>query len=415
MRAHGSLRVLVPWVLAVGTATPHPTSAQVRPGIEVLLADSSHLVAGRRVALLTNQTGVDRNGRRDVDLLRADPAVRLTLLFSPEHGFRGVEDRPDLPNGVDSGTGLPIYSLSGGTQASRFAEWDSFDVVLVDLQDVGARYYTYVSTAVILMEQAARRGKPVIVLDRPDPLGGDAVQGNVRAVPAREATFVGFLPVPMRPGMTLGELMRLANDALGIGARLEVVPAAGWRRDMYFDATGLPWVRPSPALPELESALHYPGTCLFEGTNLSVGRGTPIAFQLIGAPWLDAAALLRRLREAGSGMREAFAGVELTADTITPHAPSDGKYDGVRLNAIRLRVTDRARYDPTRTAVALLAALRAVHRDSLVLVPERFDRLAAGPALRRAIVAGAAPVAIWRSWNATLARFRRARLKYLLY
>ena len=412
MRAHGSLRVLVPWVLAVGTATPPATSAQVRPGIEVLLADSSHLVAGKRVALLTNQTGVDRNGRRDVDLLRADPAVRLTLLFSPEHGFRGVEDRPDLPNGVDSVTGLPIYSLSGGTQASRFAEWDSFDVVLVDLQDVGARYYTYVSTAVILMEQAARRGKPVTVLDRPDPLGGDAVQGNVRAVPAREATFVGFLPVPMRPGMTLGELMRLANDALGIHARLTVVPAAGWRRDMYFDATGLPWVRPSPALPELESALHYPGTCLFEGTNLSVGRGTPLPFQVVGAPWIDTTAVIRWMRERGKGGLE---GVAVTSDTITPHAPSDGKYDGVRLNAIRLRVSDRARYDPTRTAVALLAALRAVHRDSLVLVPERFDRLAAGPALRRAIVAGATPVAIWRSWDAKLAQFRRARLKYLLY
>ena len=155
--------------------------------------------------------------------------------------------------------------------------------MLIDLQDIGARYYTYVSTAVILMQRAAQRGVPVIVLDRPNPLGGEAVQGNVRAQPAAEQTFVGFLPIAMRHGMTLGEMLLLANDVLGIHARLTVVPAAGWRRDMYFDGTGLPWVKPSPNMPDLESALHYPGTCLFEGTNLSVGRGTRIAFQVVGS------------------------------------------------------------------------------------------------------------------------------------
>src|SRR5712671_5250585 len=253
-------------------------AAQARPGIEVLLTDSAHLVAGKRVGLLTNQTGVDRTGRRTVDVLAADPSVRLVMLFSPEHGLRGTDDRPGAARAVDSATGLPIYNLYAPKQRSDSAALDSLDAVLVDLQDIGARYYTYVSTAVILMERAARRGKRVLVLDRPDPLGGDLVQGNVRERPAAEQTFVGFLPVPMRPGMTLGELMLLANDVLGIRARLTVVPAAGWRRDMYFDATGLPWVRPSPALPELESALHYPGTCLFEGTNLSVGRGTPLPF-----------------------------------------------------------------------------------------------------------------------------------------
>jgi len=414
MRAHESFRVLVLWLLALG-ASAAPGAAQVRPGIEVLLADSSALVAGKRVGLLTNQTGVDRAGRRDVDLLRAAPAVRLTLLFSPEHGFRGTEDRPGIPDGVDSATGIPIYSLYGATPTRGFAEWDSIDVVVVDLQDVGARYYTYVSTAVILMEQAARHGKRVLVLDRPDPVGGVVVQGNVRLVAAPEATFVGFLPVPMRPGMTLGELLLLANDVLGVHASLTVIPAAGWRRDMYFDATGLPWVKPSPAMPGLATALHYPGTCLFEGTNLSVGRGTPFPFEVIGAPWVNAAAVIRRARDGGRGTGDGLEGVELTPDTITPHAATDGKYDGVRLNVIRLRVTDRRRYDPTHAAVALLAALRSVHKDSLALVPERFDRLAAGTALRHALVRGVAPAAIWRTWEPGLARFRRARLKYLLY
>jgi uncharacterized protein YbbC (DUF1343 family) len=349
---------------------------------------------------------------------------------------------------------------------------DSLDAVLIDLQDIGARYYTYVSTAVILMEHAARRGKRVLVLDRPNPLGGDVVQGNVREQPAAEETLVGFLPVPMRPGMTLGELLLLANDVLGVHAHLTVIPAAGWRRHMYFDATGLPWVQPSPSMPSLESALHYPGTCLFEGTNLSVGRGTSVAFQVVGAPWLDPAAIIKWLRQGeegrgkrevlGSrevapdtiipgglpdtitagrlpdmitpspvpdtitpgrlpdvtpsrGRREALDGVEIVADTLTPRAPSDGKYDGVRINVIRLRVTNRWRYDPTRMAVALLAALRAVHPDSFQFVAERFDLLAAGPALRRAIVAKRGPVAIWQAWEPALERFRKGRRKYLLY
>ena len=389
--------------------------AQVRPGIDVVLADSAHLIAHKRLGLLTNQTGVDAAGRRDVDVLIAG-GYRVTALFSPEHGFRGLEDRPGLPDAVDSASGLPIYSLYGGTPLSRRAALDSLDVLLVDLQDIGARYYTYPASATQLMREAARRGKPVLVLDRPDPVGGDVVQGNVRArVADPDSAFVGFLPIPMRHGMTLGELLRLANDRLRLHAALTVVPAAGWRRSLYFDATGLPWIKPSPNMPDLESAMHYPGTCLFEGTNLSVGRGTSLAFQIVGAPWLDTAAVLRKTREAGGGMRDAFRGVEISAVAFTPESPTDGKYGGTALPGIRLRVTDRRRYDPTKTAVALLAALRAVHRDSLRFNERSFDRLAAGPDLRRALVAGRPPAVIWRSWEGTLARFRGMRAKYLLY
>jgi uncharacterized protein YbbC (DUF1343 family) len=411
MRAHDlAVLMTVTWALAIGAPARAP--AQVRPGIAVLLADSARLVAGKRVGLLTNQTGVDQAGRRDVDLLRAAPGVRLMRLFSPEHGFRGFADQAAVADGVDSATGLPIYSLYGAAHPPHL---DSLDLVVVDLQDIGARYYTYVGTAVLLMEAAARRGLPVVVLDRPNPLGGEAVQGNVRERAARAETLIGFLPIPMRHGMTLGELLRLANDTLHIHARLTVVPAAGWRRAMEFAQTGLPWVPPSPSMPSLESALHYPGTCLFEGTNLSVGRGTSLPFQVIGAPWLDTAALLRRLGEEGRGKREGLTGVELVADTVTPQAPSDGKFAGVRINVIRLRVTDRRSYDPTRAAVALLAALVAVQRVRFAFVPAHFDRLAGGPGLRSALLAGRAPAAIWRGWAGPLARFRRARGRYLIY
>ena len=404
MRAHGL------WLLSVLTCGGQPVApGPVRPGIEVLLTDSVHLVRGKRLGLLTNQTGVDVAGRRDVDRLLAD-GLRLVALFSPEHGFRGAEDRPGLPDAIDSATRLPIYSLFGGSRTAARAALDSVDVLLIDLQDIGARFYTYPATATTLMGEAAARGKPVVVLDRPDPIGGEIVQGNVRSGigdPGRD--FVGFLPVPMRHGMTLGELLRLANDALALHADLTVVPAAGWRRSVSYDSTSLPWVRPSPNMPSLESAFHYPGTCLFEGTNLSVGRGTEEAFQVIGAPWLDARRLLAVLPGAALG------GVEVTPIDFTPHAPTDGKYDDTLVHGIRLRVIDRSRYDPTRLAIALLVALRAVHPDRFQLRAAWFDVLAAGPALRQAIDSGRSAAEIWARWSDPLAQFRRSRAKYLLY
>src|SRR3989442_1580983 len=364
-------------------SAPAPGSAPVRPGIEVLLADSLRLIAGQRLGLLSNHTGVDRQGRRDADLLRTAPGARPRVLFGPERGCRGLEDRPGLPDGLDSATGLPISSLYGGSRLAARSALDSIDVLLIDLQDVGARYYTYPATAASLMREAARKGKRVIVLDRPDPIGGVLVQGNVRpAIGDPDADFVGFLPVPMRHGLSLGELERMANDLLELHADLVIVPATGWRRGAYYDATGMPWIKPSPNMPSLESAIHYPGTCLLEGTNLSVGRGTPAAFQVVGAPWLDPAAVLRHLRESGMANGEWSAGVEIADTTFTPRGPTDGKYDGVLLHGVRLRVTNRDRYDATRTAVALLAAIRAVHPDSFQVHPQSFDRLAAGPELR---------------------------------
>src|SRR5437016_6891449 len=341
MRAHRLVWILLGIGCSSGTRAPSPASAQVRPGIEVLLADSAHLIAGKRVGLLSNNTGVDHLGRRDVDLLRTAPGARLTVLFSPEHGFLGKEDRSGLPDSRDSATGLPIYSLYGGSRTAARAAVDSVDVLLIDLQDIGARYYTYIATTVQLMRDATRAGKRVIVLDRPDPVGGTAVQGNVRARAGDpDSAFSGFMPVPMRYGMTLGELARLANDALAIGADLGVVPAAGWNRTMSYDQTGLPWVKPSPNMPEIESALLYPGTCLFEGTNVSVGRGTATAFQVLGASWFDPDSVIQRLDKS------ALVGVDVERTTFTPMAPTDGKYAGVALEGLEPHVLDRRVYAP---------------------------------------------------------------------
>lgn len=380
----------------------------MRPGIDVLLTDSARLIDGRRIGLLSNQTGVDARGVRDVDALRAH-GFRVTALFGPEHGFQGKEDRPGLPDAVDSTTGIPIYSLYGGSEAKARAALAAIDVLLIDLQDIGARYYTYPASATSLMRQAAARGVPVVVLDRPDPLGGTLVQGNTRErIGDPDSEFVGFLPVPMRHGMTLGELLRLTNDQLGVHAQLTVVPAAGWKRSEAYDATGLPWVRPSPNMPDLESAFHYPGLCLFEGTNLSVGRGTPFAFQVLGAPWIDASTLRRAL----GGTRGS--GVAIDTVTFTPEHPTDAKYDGVRLSGLRFRVTDRNAYDPTRLAVRVLVALHRLYPTLFAFRDAQFDRLA-GPDLRKRVTRGESADAITRAWERPLRRFGEMRAKYLLY
>ncbi|HXG97472.1 MAG TPA: DUF1343 domain-containing protein [Gemmatimonadales bacterium] len=410
MRAHRLVWVVLGIGCSSGTRVPSLVAAQVRPGIEVLLSDSAHLIAGKRLGLLTNNTGVDHLGRRDVDLLRTRPDARLTVLFSPEHGFLGREDRSGLPDSRDPATGLPIYSLYGGSRSAAAAALDSVDVLLVDLQDIGARYYTYIATVVQLMRTASRTGTHVIILDRPDPVGGALVQGNVRArMGDPDSAFSGFMPVAMRYGMTLGELALLANDVMALHANLVVVPAAGWHRSMLYDETGLPWVKPSPNMPDLESALHYGGTCLFEGTNVSVGRGTTLAFQLLGAPWLDPERVIARLDTT------ALRGVDVQPTTFTPVAPTDGKYAGVALRGVQLHVRDRNVYDPTRLAVALLAAIRATHSTEFQFRTASFDRLAAGPELRTAIEAGQPPIEISTSWQRDLASFRRTRVKYLIY
>jgi uncharacterized protein YbbC (DUF1343 family) len=378
----------------------------VQPGVERLLGDSIRLVRGRAVGLVSNHAGVDAAGVSDVERLLG-AGIRLVALFSPEHGFRGAaEPGEQVASSVDSATGLPIYSLYGRRSAPTDSMLQGLEVILVDLPDVGARYYTYLSTTIEVMRAAARRNLPVVVLDRPNPIGG-LVQGNILDMAYR--SFVGALPMPMRHGLTLGEAARLANQELGLGADLRVVPAAGWRREAFFGSTGLPFLPPSPNLQSLESLFHYPGTCLFEGTALSVGRGTDAAFRQVGAPWLDVSRVLAALPT------DRLPGVQFLGVRFTPERPGDDKYDGVPLRGIRMVLTDPERYDPTLTAVVLLSVINRIHPDSLRFRVPHFDRLAGGTTLRDAVIAGRDPFAIVASWEPGLAAWARYREPVLLY
>jgi uncharacterized protein YbbC (DUF1343 family) len=275
----------------------------------------------------------------------------------------------------------------------------------VDLQDVGARYFTYLSTGLEVMKAAGAMGLPVVVLDRPNPIGG-AVQGNVLQPAFR--TFVGPLAMPMRPGLTFGELARLGREELGVEVALTVVPAAGWRRSMPFEATGLPYVPASPNLPTLESLWHYPGLCLFEGTNLSVGRGTPMPFEVLAAPWFDARLVLRAVGEVP--------GVKLLpVNDLTPRAPGDSKYADTALTGLRLQVTDRRRYDPTATALRLLVAIRATHPAEFRWIPAHFDRLAGTDSLRLGLEAGRPATSFLDQWRTQRDAWMPRRLGVLLY
>jgi len=378
----------------------------IRPGIEVLLEDSLHLVEGRRIGLITNQTGVDASGRSSIDRIHEHPSVDLVALFAPEHGIRGTaEGGETIEDDVDVETGLPIFSLYGAVLSPTPEMLDGIDVLLIDFQDVGARYWTYVSTMTLAMEAAAEQEISVVILDRPNPIGG-AVQGNV--LDPAYGTFVGRYPMAMRHGMTLGELARYYQGEIGIGVDLHLAPVDGWRRDIPYAETGLPWIRPSPNMPDVESATHYPGTCLFEGTVLSVARGTEAPFQQIGAPWLDGAALA----DAMNGYR--LPGVRFEPVRFAPSAPSDGKFDGVEVEGVRLVATS-TEYDPTHAAIALLVETRRMSGPQWAWLQAHFDRLAGTDRLRQAIDAGAGFDEIRSGWQDELEAFKRVREQYLIY
>ena len=393
------------WVLAV-TLLGWWQPGLVRPGLEVLLTDSLHLVRGKRIALVANHATVDRQGVHGVERLRA-AGVTLVTLMSPEHGFRGAAaPGEEVTSSVDSATGLPIYSLYGKRLGPTAEVLSGIDVILVDLPDVGTRYFTYLSTTVEVMKAAAKAGKPVLVLDRPNPLGG-RIEGPV--LDTAFASFVGRLAIPVRPGLTLGEQALLANTDLKIGAAVTVIPVSGWRRRDDAFTTGLPFLPPSPNLKTLESLFHYPGTCLFEGTALSVGRGTDAPFEQVGAPWLDTTRVLAIVRRSGlRGVR--FAGVP-----FTPLRPGDGKFADTVLAGIRLTVTDREKYRPVTAALTLLAAVYQVHGAQIGLIPAHFDRLAGGVGIRRWLLARHPVADQVKSWRNLQREFVRRTREIRLY
>ena len=392
---------------AAAISTAAQAVGDTRPGIEVLLSDSIHLVEGLRAGLVTNHTGIDREGVSTIDLLHRDARVELVALYSPEHGIRGQAEAGVLvDSGVDPRTGLPVHSLYGSTRKPTPQMLEGVEVLLFDIQDIGARYYTYVYTMALAMEAAGEAGIPFVVLDRPNPIGGVEVQGNV--LDPAFASFVGMYSIPMRHGMTPGELARLFQGEFGVDVELGVAPLSGWSRSDGFPDTGLPWVPPSPNMPSVESAHHYPGTCLFEGTNLSVGRGTSIAFQQIGAPWLDGEALAANLNNYG------IAGVRFEPVRFEPENPGDGKHGGVEVGGVRLIATDPG-YDPTEAAVAALIEAVALSGDQWEWREAAFDRLAGTDRLRLAVEAGASLEEVRAAWRPELNEFLRVREGYLLY
>lgn len=380
--------------------------AQVRPGIEVLVSDSVHLIRGKRVGLITNHSGRARDGTSSIDILFRTPGVRLTALFGPEHGLRGVAQAGEsVASTVDSATGVPVYSLYGtGTSVPVDSMLRNVDVLLFDIQDVGARVYTYQWT---MAQSAAAVKKPFYILDRPNPIRADVVEGNILEVAF--ASGVGRFPTALRYGLTTGELLRYLVGEKLIASDARVIPMSGYRRDMWYDQTGVPWINPSPNIRSLDAAILYPGTVFFEGTNLSEGRGTDEPFTLIGAPWLgDIRGIVTEL----NGMRMPGVAFEATERMIEAGQKLGGTPRPVPM--IKVRVTDRNAIKPVTVGVKMLRSIYARHSTEFTWREAAIDRLAGTRALRDAVQSGTVDDLLAR-WDADALRFKEQSRKYWLY
>ncbi|MGP4045649.1 exo-beta-N-acetylmuramidase NamZ family protein [Streptomyces sp. 2A115] len=388
-------------------ATPPEAARRLRTGFERLAQDGYAQLSGERTGIVTNPTGITRDARHIVDVMHADDRVNLVAVFGPEHGFRGTaqaggsEGRHD-----DPATGLPVYDtyLKSGQALADIFTASGVDTIVFDIQDVGARFYTYIWTLYDCMEAARLAGKRFMVLDRPNPVTGRAAQGPV--LHKEFATFVGRQPIAQAHGMTVAELARLFNgEFLTAPVPLDTVLMSGWKRSEFYDAHGLPWVPPSPNMPTPDTALVYSGTCLFEGTNLSEGRGTTRPFELLGAEGIDRrwAAEAGRLGLPGVHFREAY------------FAPTFSKFQGKTIGGVQIHVHDRAAYDPVRTGIALLVTAKQVWSGFTWRSDNWIDKLTGSTRVRTMIDAGATAEEVVAAWQSELAAFRRLRGKYLLY
>ena len=386
------------------TADKH-SAADFQTGIEVLLHDRLDLVHGKNAGLITNPTGVNRELVSDVDLLAHTPGVHLVALFGPEHGIRGAQQAgASVGSGRDPITGLPVYSLYGKTRQPTPAMLTGVDVLVFDIQAVGARFYTYLYTMADAMKAAAAARIPIIVLDRPNPIGGTKVQGPV--LDPKYASFVGEYPIPLRYGMTIGELAEFFNNQFHIGADLTVVKMRGWERSMYYDDTPLQFVMPSPNMPTETTALVYPGMGLAEGTNVSEGRGTTRPFEIVGAPWIDAERLSRVLNE------KHLAGVRFRPVHFTP---TFSKYEGKPCNGVEVHVMDRDAFNPVVVGLTVIATIHDLYPRQFAFNASDFDRLVGNDWVRQDIEKGVPVSEMQRRWKADLSQFEKVRQKYLLY
>jgi uncharacterized protein YbbC (DUF1343 family) len=392
-------------VAAIVEPRAKPQAASDRPvlaGIDVLVRDGFRPLAGKRVAVITNHTGRDGGGRSTASLLAKADNVQLVAIFGPEHGASGTFDQANVPDGKDEETGVPVKSLYGKTKRPTAEMLAEVDTLVFDIQDIGCRFYTYVSTMLEAMKAAAEQGKAFVVLDRPNPIDGVSVAGPV--VDEGRGTFVGCHPIPLRHGMTVGELATMFAADLKLELDLTVIPCEGWRRADAFDATGLEWVNPSPNMRSLTEAFLYPGIGLLEFTNLSVGRGTDTPFEVIGAPWLDG----RRLADALAARR--IPGVAFVPVHFTPRAST---FSGKECGGVNIAVTNRAVFDPVRVGLEIAVALRRVHAEEWKI--DKLDLLLLHRDTLEAIRTGADADTVLETSREGLREFATRRAGHLLY
>jgi uncharacterized protein YbbC (DUF1343 family) len=378
------------------------SNAGVMTGIDVLARDGFTHLSGQRIALISNHTGLDRNGRSTASLLHEAHNVELVRIFSPEHGYEGNLDIELVVDGVDDGTGIPVFSLYGEVRRPTADMLEGIDTIVFDIQDIGARFYTYISTMGNAMQAAAEYGVRFVVLDRPNPINGVDVAGPV--LDDGKQSFTGFHRIPVRHGMTVGELARLFRAELAIDVDLQVIAMENWRRTDFFDATELPWINPSPNIRDLTAALLYPGIGLLETTNLSVGRGTGTPFEIIGAPWLDGAALAAQLNDA-SLPGVSFEPVEFMPDSST--------FRGEACRGVRMTLTSREQFEPLRTGFEIARRLALGYEDTWDT--GAYLRLLGNEAALHAVRSGLPYADIVATYEQELADFRERRRQFLIY
>jgi uncharacterized protein YbbC (DUF1343 family) len=397
-------------LMVAGCSTQRPasddaSSPAVQTGLEAFLASPPEIVKGKRIGLVTNQSGLTATGERNIDAIGKIPGVKITAIFSPEHGISGTM-RGGVQSSVDEKTGIPITSLFGKITKPTPEMLKDVDVLVYDIQDIGVRQYTFESTMALTMQAAAEKGIPYIVLDRPNPITGNIVEGNL--TDTAYLSFVGIYPVASRHGMTVGELAKMYNDVYKIGADLTVIPMKGWKRGMWWDETGIAWINPSPNIRRVEAEVIYPGSVFFEGGNISEGRGTPLPLEQVGAPWLDN----QKVSSAMNAMK--LPGVHFEPVDIQVDSTSR-KYRNETIKGIRFDVTDRETFRPIRSALLLFNEIKKTHPDKFEWGRGRhFDQLAGGAELRNALDSGTV-AALLDKWDAQAAEFKKMRAPYLIY
>ncbi|MEA3431517.1 MAG: DUF1343 domain-containing protein [candidate division WOR-3 bacterium] len=382
----------------------------VRIGLDRLLKENFDLIKGKRIGLVTNQTGITRNIKSNIDTLTSIKNANLVALFVPEHGLMGCEQAGEhIKSYKDTQTGIQVYSLYGKSKKPTPQMLKNIDLLLFDIQDIGARFYTYISTLKYVLEEAAECGVKVLILDRPNPITGNTIEGPV--LDTAFSSFVGIAPIPIRHGMTVGELALMFNDIFSFNAEIEVLKMEAWQRNMWFDETGLPWVAPSPNIPNLETAIVYPGICLLESTNISCGRGTTRPFLLLGAPWINANILTRALNQKG------LPGVKFRSTAFIPYS---SKYQGERCEGVEIYVLNRDEFQPVRIGLEIIAGVKKLYPKEFMWQPPQngsygFDRLMGTDKVRKDLDSGVAVYKIVQEWQESLNSFKKNREKYLLY